>query len=73
MAGKSENMDPMWAKLGQKLELEAAVPLHESVYLGNMQRNIDLPEQYLQKRREFISSVVGDGKTSPSIPKFAGG
>ena len=46
MAGKRENLAPMWKALKEegKLDLEDPVLVHENVYLGNAQVEINLPD-----------------------------
>ena len=44
MAGKKENLAPMYEVLRNILELEDAVPSYENMYLGCNQRNIKFHE-----------------------------
>ena len=44
MAGRAENLAPMWAKLRKVIDLDPPVPFHENTYLGCTQRDIEVPQ-----------------------------
>ena len=52
MAGKKENIKPMWAEVGKHIDLEPAVPFHRSLYLGAMQEDVVLPKGYIEEKQE---------------------
>ena len=70
MAGKASNLQPMWARLRKHLELEDSVPLHNTVYLGCQQYNVDLDPQVVQDKRELVDLLIGDhGRLKPDPNK----
>ena len=40
VAGREENLSPMWKKLKEVNEVDPPVPFHENTYLGCTQRKI---------------------------------
>ena len=65
MAGKKENIAPMWATLrANGLELEESVSLKSNVYLGCAQREIVPDMTLLAAKREMMERLChGDGST----------
>ena len=65
MAGKKENIAPMWATLrANGLELEESVSLKSNVYLGCAQREIIPDMDLLAAKREMMNRLChGDGTT----------
>ena len=65
MAGKKENIAPMWATLrANGLELEESVSLKSNVYLGCAQREIVPDMDLLAAKREMMNRLChGDGTT----------
>ena len=63
MAGKKENIKPMWATLRKNgLELEEAVSLKSNVYLGCAQREVVPDLTLLAAKREMMEKLCyGDG------------
>ena len=63
MAGKAENIAPMWATLRKHgLDLEDAVSLKSNVYLGCAQREIEPDMSLLAAKREMMERICfGDG------------
>ena len=51
MAGNAENVKTMWEKLRTKIDLDDDLPLHDTVYLGNKQYEI---EPHILVHREFL-------------------
>ena len=72
MAGKAANVPLMWERLGLKLDLEPAVPLHDSVYLGMQQMDVEVPWDLVKQKRELLSNL-GSKPGSAEVPKPAGG
>ena len=66
MAGKKENIGPMWATLrANGLELEQAVSLKSNVYLGCAQREIVPDMDLMYEKREMMTRLchgTGSGK-----------
>ncbi|MHC4951072.1 MAG: hypothetical protein ACYTEU_08835, partial [Planctomycetota bacterium] len=77
MAGKKENIGPMWATLRKNgLELEDAVSLKSNIYLGCAQRELVPNMELLAAKAEMMkrlchSSGSGTGKpTGSNIPEL---
>jgi len=67
MAGKKENIGPMWATLrANGLELEPAVSLKSNVYLGCAQREIVPDMDLMYDKREMMTRLChGSGSGKP--------
>ena len=67
MAGKKENIGPMWATLrAAGLELEPAVSLKSNVYLGCAQREIVPDMDLIFEKREMMTRLChGSGSGKP--------
>ena len=57
MAGKEASLEPMWKKLGEKLELEPAVPMDGNVYLGCGQQNVATDLDNVKMIREAYYTI----------------
>ena len=66
MAGLEQNVKPMWARLRNKLDLEDDVPLHDTVYLGCNQKNIDPPTQLIEEKSKLWKEVMQLGPSCPT-------
>ena len=58
MAGKKENLSPMWKVLRKHLELEEAVPSVSNTYLGCNQRNVSTDDAIVKEKHEMFSRLV---------------
>ena len=58
MSGKTENLAPMWKKLGEQLVPEPAVPSHSNTYLGCNQRPVDLDEAVVKEKANLFTSLL---------------
>ena len=74
MAGNAKHLLPMWERLGKRFDLDPQTPLHNTVYLGNQQVNISLPEKVVQDRSMEMSSILNKhSPLSSKSPKEAEG
>ena len=77
MAGLKTNLPSMWKTLGEKLELEPAVPLHGNVYLGCGQHDEAVPAGLVEDKQKLYSRLFADhhnnvrGETSSSALQSA--
>ena len=68
MAGRKENITPMWDLLRSKgLELEPAVSLKSNVYLGCSQREVQPDQKIIDAKSEMLQRICFD-KTSSGKP-----
>ena len=58
MAGKKENLSPMWKILGSTLLLEDAVPSVTNTYLGCNQRNITIDEAIVNEKNDMFARLT---------------
>ena len=58
LAGKTENLEPMWSSLSKDLDLEPFVPLHGSIYLGNKQYDVEIPEEMVAAKSQLIQNLL---------------
>ena len=62
MAGKAENLKPMWELLRKEgLDLEPAVSLKSNVYLGCGQRDVEPPLALIAAKREMFQRLCHAG------------
>ena len=62
MAGKKENLAPMWTALRKRLELDPETPMNNSVYLGCGQRNVQVPPSIQQEKSRFFQEILGNSR-----------
>ena len=68
MAGKKENIGPMWDTLrANGLELEPAVSLKSNVYLGCAQREVIPDMDLVFAKREMMSRLCNAGQGKPTV------
>ena len=58
MAGKTENLASVWKKLGEKLDLDPAVPSHSNTYLGCNQRPVNLDEKVVREKADLFTRLL---------------
>ena len=58
MAGKAENIKPMWEQIGKHIELEAATPFHESNYLGCQQYDVQPDLKLLARKKQLLDDIL---------------
>ena len=57
MAGKEKNMDAMWAKLSEKLDLEPPTPLDGNIYLGCKQDEVKVNSEMLKNKEDMHKTL----------------
>ena len=67
MAGDASQLKDMWARLGKRFDLDPPTPLHKTVYLGNQQVNVEVPDSVIQERSTQIHEILN--KHSRLSPK----
>ena len=58
MAGNKVNLNAMWRALGKEINLEPPVPFSENIYLGVKQVDVEIPKAHIEKRKEFVQTVL---------------
>ena len=58
MAGKAENISPMWAKFKQDLSLEEPVPFNNATYLGCTQKDSPVCQKTVQDKKELFDRLL---------------
>ena len=71
LAGKKENMNPMWKVLNQKVDLGEPTSFFDHMYLGCTRRHCETRNHILDKYRTLFESGISVGATEklPSCPK----
>ena len=64
MAGNKANLNKMWKELGKEINLEPPVPFSENIYLGVKQMDVEVPQAHLEKRKEFVQTVLSTAESS---------
>ena len=73
MAGRAENLAPMWAKLRKTMDIDEAVPFHNNTYLGCTQVDVPVDEKMMQSKRDLIATIMTRKDTlSSSMIQSAG-
>ena len=63
MAGNKHQLSAMWKALGKEIDLELPVSFSENIYLGVKQKDVDLPKDHLEKRKEFVQTVLSTAES----------
>ncbi len=75
MAGKAENIGPMWKKIGALIDLDPPVPLHGTTYLGCTQYETEpRPEDLIWCRKmhhDLIHAVTSNATPLESATGLA--
>ena len=73
MAGKTENLAPMWKKLRETLKLEDAVPSVDNTYLGCNQCNIPMDSTIVNEKNSLFHRLLNppSGKSCDDDKKEA--
>ena len=58
MAGRAENLKPMWEKIGKLIELEDPTPFHQSNYLGCQQYDVEPDFKLLENKTQLIEDIL---------------
>ena len=62
LAGRAENITPMWKQLGKKLDFDTPQPLDGGVYLDCGQHSIPIPVDLVLEKRELMRPFLTDAK-----------
>ena len=70
LAGKAENITPMWKEMGKLINLDPPTDFHKSVYLGCGQQDIPAPPLMIrEKQTQYIQNfATGEEQKSPPNP-----
>ena len=63
MAGKKYNLESMWKKLMNKVDLETPTPFLDQVYLGCTQRECKPNQNLVDENRNIVESRISAGPT----------
>lgn len=58
MAGKKENLAPMWKILNKHINLDPATKFDNTTYLGCTQRDVEIPDQVVQDNLEVCGKYL---------------
>ena len=58
MAGKKDNLAPMWVLLGKDLDIEPPVPLSGNVYLGCQQHDFEPSLEVIVEKERFNAHIT---------------
>ena len=58
MAGRKENLKPMWAELRKFLDLEPEVPSCNNTYLGCSQRPVSVAENLIKEKADLFMRLL---------------
>ena len=62
MAGKKQNLDPMWRVLNKEVDLEEPTSFLNHVYLGCTQRQCEISEDIVDNCRTIFDSRISAGR-----------
>ena len=63
MAGKKQNLDPMWKILSKDVDLGAPTSFFDHVYLDCTQRECDMSKDIVDSHRTMFESIISAGAT----------
>ena len=63
MAGKKQNIDPMWKLLNKEVDLGEPQSFLDHVYLGCTQRQCEISKDIADKYRAMFESIISAGGT----------
>ena len=58
MAGKEDNLKPMWGKLKDHFDLDQAISFNKNTYLGCTQRDVSIPKDLVEQKNKFYNEVM---------------
>ena len=64
LAGKKQNLDPMWKFLNKQVDLEERTSFLDHVYLGCTQRQCEISKDIVDNHRTMFESRISAGKTA---------
>ena len=63
MAGKKQNLDPMWKLLNKEVDLGEPTSFVDHVYLGCTQRQCEISKDIVDNHRTTFESIISAGAT----------
>ena len=63
LAGKKQNIDPMWKLLNKEVDLGEPTSFLDHVHLGCTQRHCEISKDIVDKNRTMFESRISDGRT----------
>ena len=63
LAGKKQNIDPMWKLLNKEVDLGKPTSFLDHVYLGCTQRQCEISKDIVDKYRTMFESRISAGAT----------
>ena len=63
LAGKKQNIDPMWKVLNKEVDLEEQTSFPDHVYVGCTQRQCEISKDIVDKYRTMFESRISTGGT----------
>ena len=63
MAGKKQNLDPMWKLLNKEVDLGESTSFLHHVYLGYTQRQCEISKDIVDNYRTMFESRISEGRT----------
>ena len=73
LAGKKQNIDPMWKLLNKEVDLGEPTSFLDHVYLGCTQRQCEVSQDIVDNYRTMFESRISAGRTEklPFSPKYS--
>ena len=68
LAGKKQNLDPMWKVLNKEVDWGEPASFLDHVYLGCTQRQCDISNDTVDNYRTMFESRISAGRTEITIP-----
>ena len=63
LAGKKQNLDPMWKVLNKEVDLGEPTSFLDHVYLGCTQRQCEISKDVVDNHRSMFQSRISAGAT----------
>ena len=67
LAGKKQNIDPMWNVLNKEVDLGDPTPFLDHVFLGCTQRQCEISKDIVDKYRAMFESRISAGGTEKNF------
>ena len=72
LAGKKQNLDPMWKLLNKEVDLGEPTSFLDHVYLGCTQRQCEISKDIVDNYRTMFESRISAGETEKlPFPKYS--
>ena len=69
LAGKKQNLDPMWKLLNKEVDLGEPTSFLDHVYLGCTQRQCEISNDIVDNYRTMFESRISAGREKLSFPQ----